>query len=129
MPSSFEDWGRDNQDQVKVPASGMCFIDIVQPLVGVVWEVQMVTGATVKYSQSSITLLKNGALPIGTYPMQYNNFTGNVYDAAATAVGPPYIYLQHGESLRVQLTGGKTGDLFTVWWLYRVGVPYALGNG
>lgn len=129
MPGyTFETFSRDGTDQAVVGANGSAFVDIgVNPPVagGQVWEVQMVTGATNLYSTSSITLLKDGALPVGSYPLQYNNFTANpVYQASASAVGPPYVYLQKSETLRVKLTGGKVGDTFTVWWLFRKGVTY-----
>lgn len=124
VQATFNDWGRDNQDQKTVAADGSAFIDIVQQKVGWIWEIQMVTGTTVKYAQSSMSLLKDGVLALGVYPMQYNRFTMNALGSSATAVGPPYVYLQHGESLRVSLSGGKPGDLFTVWYMYREGVPY-----
>jgi hypothetical protein len=124
VQATFNEWGRDQQDQAVIKTDGSAFVDILQPKVGWIWEIQMVTGTTVKYAQSSMSLLKDGVLPVGTFPMQYLNFTMNTYGASATAVGPPYVYLQHGESLRVSLTGGAVGDRFTVWYLYREGVPY-----
>lgn len=123
MSWHWEDFDRNDQDQIVIPSSGTASIEIHNPLTGTIWEMRHVTLQVEKGTAQGGAVMTKGGVIICSSSVLSTSLSG-AFASCLTAAGPPYEYLNPAESIFVTAYGCQPNVRYTVRWSYRLGVMY-----
>lgn len=109
-----------------VAGDGSAYIAFPNQLSGYTYRIEQVTLST-KAFPAVLMALSQGVfntpteLICSTSVFTGASVAGVISTSTATAIGPPYVYLQEGQSLIAALWGGTAGDTFSMLMEYTLG--------
>lgn len=132
MGITWQGYSRDETNTAKLTAGtffAAASLSVTNNSSGVIFRVYQVTCWTLNFTVQGMNLskgLNNSPTELICTTQSFNpGYVQNIVAAAvATAVGPPFVDLQYGESLIASCFGGIVGDTFGIYVLYELGTLY-----
>ena len=124
MTITWEDKLRDDQNQITLPVGKNGFIEIHNGRSGTIMEIHSITQQLSNGTAKMGASITKGGVNVCASSV-FNTSMGAAAGATSlSAYGPPYEYLEPGESLFCYVWGASATGFYTVRWSFRLGVTY-----